>query len=118
MSLEGDLRALLSDLVSGRVHPDTTPDVPVFPCITYQQIGGIPLWFSEKSKPSHKNARIQVNVWAKNRIEANAIARDIEDRLMAASLDAEVFGAFVALYEESLKLYGTRQDFGVWYLDP
>ena len=100
------------------MYPDTAPDVPVFPYITYQQAGGNSLWFKEKVKPSHKHARLQFNVWARTRAEANQIARQIEDRFMTGAFDAEPFGELVALYEDKLKLYGTRQDFGVWYPNP
>lgn len=117
MSLESDLRDLLSSLVDGRVHPDTSPDVPVYPFITYQQVGGQALRFTESAKPSHKHARVQFNVWAKTRTEANTIARAIEDRLNLSAMIAETYGAFTALYQESLKNYGTRQDFGVWFED-
>lgn len=118
MSLEGDLRTLLADLVDGHLYPDTPPDVPVFPYITYQQVGGTPLWFKEKAKPSHKHARLQINVWSRTRVEANRLARQIEDRFMTGAVNSEPYGGAVALYEEKLKLFGTRQDFGVWYPDP
>lgn len=118
MSFEQDIRSLLADLVEDRVHPDTAPDVPIFPYITYQQVGGTALWFMDRAKPSHKHARMQFNVWARTRAEANQIAREIEDRLMTGSFEAAPYGGIVALYEEKLKLYGTRQDFGVWYPDP
>ncbi len=118
MSLESDLYVLLAPLVEGRVSPDVLPDKPTFPCITYQQIGGRSAWYSEKAMPSHKHARIQLNVWAKTRAQASEIARAAEGLLCDSDLVAEPFGALTALYEELLKLYGTRQDFGVWYPDP
>lgn len=118
MSLEADLKAAFADLVGGRMYPDTAPDVVAFPCLTYQQVGGNSLWFQEKAKPSHKHARLQFNVWSRSRAEANQIARQIEDRFMTGTFDAEPFGELVALYEDKLKLYGARQDFGVHYLDP
>ena len=94
MSLEADIRSLLADLVAGRVYPDVPPDVPAFPYITYQQVGGVPLWFSDrKAMPSHKNARLQFNVWAKSRLEANTICRALEDRLGTSSMLAEPFTA-------------------------
>lgn len=118
MSFEDDFRALLVGLVGSRVYPDVPPDVPTYPFITYQQVGGNALWFSEKEMPSHKHARIQVNVWAKRRAEANSIARAAEAAICASQFAAEPYGALAALYEQSLKIYGTRQDFGCWYPDP
>lgn len=118
MSFEGDFRALLLTLTGGRVYPDTAPDTAAYPFITYQQVGGESLWFSEKAIPDHKHARIQVNVWSKSRAEANAIARKIEKAICESPFAAAPLGAFVALYESSLKNYGSRQDFSLWYRDP
>ncbi len=117
MSFEVDLRALLLTVVP-RVYPDVTPDTVTFPLITYQQVGGEARAFLEKRLPSHKHARVQVNVWSTSRIEANALARQIEKTLIESSFTVEAYGAFVALYEPAIKKYGTRQDFGIWYPDP
>lgn len=118
MSYEATLRTLLADLVDGRVYPDVPPDKATFPLVTYQQVGGVSLWFGERAMPGHKNARVQVNVWADTRLQANQIARAIEGRMCTGMLSSEPFGAAVALYEDSIKKYGTRQDFGFWFPDP
>lgn len=117
MSIEADLKTLLGPLVSGRVYPDVTPDTPTFPLIVYQQVGGRSFAFLDKTIPGRKHARIQINVWSKNRAQANAIARLAESAIVAGANAAESFGALSALYEEPFKLYGTRQDFGIFYLD-
>lgn len=117
MMLEAQLVRLWKGLVSDRVYPDTAPDVPQFPLITYQQVGGEARWYLEKKVPDHRHARIQVNVWAKTRMEANQIALQVAKALAESSLSAEPYGQFEALYDEHLKLYGTRQDFGIWHHD-
>ncbi len=118
MSLEPTLQAVLSPLVGGRAYPDTTPNGVEFPCITYQQVGGQAGWYLENNVPSHKHARVQVNVWAKSRAQANTIARQVENAICGSTLIAEPYGALSASVEEILGLYGTRQDFGVWFPDP
>jgi len=121
VSLESDLKTLLGTLTDGRFYPDVPPDAPTFPLITYQQIAGRSLWLTERVMPGHKNARVQFNVWAATRVEANAIAAQIEALLCAARVvfpAVEPLGALTALYESAIKKYGTRQDFGIWYPDP
>lgn len=118
MSFEGDFRSVLLaiSILDGRVYPDVPPDAPTYPLVIYQQVGGAAEWFLEKALPDHENARIQVYVWSKARAEANAIARQVEAAICGSSYAAQPYGAFTALYEEDLKLYGARQDFGIWHL--
>jgi hypothetical protein len=118
MSLEAELFALLGPLAAGRCYPDVLPDSPEFPCISYQQVGGRSLWFRERQMPRHKHARIQINVHAARRLDANALARAVEGALCTSTLNVEPLGAFVNTYEDLLRLYSTRQDFGIWYPDP
>jgi len=72
--IEQTIHDLLSSLVDGRIYPDTLPDVPVYPAITYQQVGGESLWFGENAMPDHKHARMQINVWSNTRLEASNIS--------------------------------------------
>lgn len=118
MSFEGDLSKLIAPFVGNRVYQDTAPENGVtYPLATYQQVGGRALWYSDKKMPDKKHARIQVNVWAKSRIEANQIARQIENALCTSSMIAEAYGAFTGDFNDALHIYGTRQDFGIWYQD-
>lgn len=117
MSVEDTIEKLLAPLVSDRVYPDTTPDRPAFPLIIYQQVGGSAGWYVDGTMPDHKNARLQLHVWAKTRTEASDIARRVENTICASHLVARPFGAFVSTYNDVLKIYGTRQDFGISYLD-
>ncbi|MGE3346056.1 MAG: DUF3168 domain-containing protein [Ramlibacter sp.] len=118
MSLESDLLALLGSSFAGRLFPDVAPANTTRPYGTWQQVGGESVTFVEAAKASKKNARIQINVWGITRLEANAKARAIEDLMVAnAPLQATALGAFTAVYEEDTKLYGTRQDFSVWFTD-
>lgn len=118
MSLESSLKSLLNPLVGSRVYPDVAPDTATFPLITYQQVGGEAGWYLEKEIPSHKHARVQVNVWSNSRAEANTLARQLEAAICHSAFVAEPYGALTALYEPEIKKFGTRQDFGIHYPDP
>lgn len=115
MSLEATITALLEGLVDGRLYPDVGPDTSVYPFITYQQVGGRSLQYLEKTLPGHEHARLQVNVWAKTRLEANQLARAVAHALVQSPMPCETYGAFAAIYEPAIKKYGTRQDFGLWH---
>lgn len=67
--------------------------------------------------PSHKHARVQINVWAKSRAQASTIARQVENAICESTIIAEPYGALTASFEELVGLYGTRQDFGIWFPD-
>jgi hypothetical protein len=115
MSFEGDFHSLLESFAGGRVYPDVTPAAPDYPLIVYQQVGGSAKWYVEKAQRDKDHARIQVYVWSRTRLESNAIARQVEAAICASEFAAEPYGAFTALYEQNLNLYGTRQDFGIWH---
>lgn len=117
MTIEETLYALIGPALGGRFYPDVTPDTPQFPLGTYQQVGGTAGWYTDNTMPDHKQGRFQINVWAKSRLEAARIARQIEGLICASGLVAQPYGAPTALYQDALKIYGTRQDFGIWFKD-
>lgn len=117
MSIEQTLRDLIGPLVGQRISPDTLDYGGDFPATIYQQVGGRAGWYVERAKPGHKHGRFQFTTWAKTRLEANQVARAIEDAICLSALIAEPYGAPTALYNESLALYGARQDFGIWFPD-
>jgi len=115
MTVEEDIRRVLSDLVEDRVYPDTTPTNPALPLIVYQQAGGTPLNFYSGA-PDKRNGRFQVFVWAESREEASRIARQAEDRLrLAPELLADTLGGALSTYEPETDWYGSTQDFSIWF---
>lgn len=115
MSLEGTLKTLLGPLVGGRCYPDITPDGAAFPLIVYQQVGGTATEYADQTIPDKDHARVQVMVWSKSRLEASQIARAARAAIIGNNWPAQTYAAPVSLYDEELKLYGSRTDFGVWY---
>jgi hypothetical protein len=116
MSLEATLKTLLGSLVAGRVYPDKTPPNPVFPLLVYQQVGGQAIDFAEKALPDHDHARMQVVVWAKTRLQASELARQVRVAIICSALTAQTYAAPVSQYQEELDIYGSRTDYGIWYL--
>jgi len=114
VSIEASIKSTLGSLVGNRVYPDVPPDNPTFPLIVYQQVGGDVLNPLEGSDPNKDNARMQVVVWSKTRLEASSIARSARIAL-TSTLSASMLGAPVSLHEDTLKLYGSRADYSLWF---
>lgn len=114
MSLETSLYTTLSPICP-RVFPDIAPATTATPYVTWQQVGGSSMVYTEGTLPDKRNARIQINVWAKTRIEANALCMQIESTLCASPLfQAEPAGALLAAIDDDTDLRGAMQDFYVW----
>lgn len=115
MSLEASLFTLLGALVDGRCTPDKTDDNPVYPLIVYQAVGGVALDFAEQRAAPDDNARVQIVVWSLSRLEASDLARRARDALLGSHLPVKTMGAGVSISNDLLDLYGSRQDFSIWY---
>jgi hypothetical protein len=115
MSVETDIVAALTGLVSGRVFPDTAPLNGARPFITYQQVGGVAVAFLENPLPSKKNGRFQINSWATTRIESRELAKQTEAAMsLASAFQARAVADVVAIHNPDFGLYGSSQDFTVW----
>jgi hypothetical protein len=114
MSLETELTTVLSGICP-RVFPDVAPYGTQQPYITWQQIGGPALTYVEGALPDKRGALIQINVWDDRRIDANAMALQIEAALVAAtSMQAQARSAFSASFDDADLARGTMQDFEIW----
>ena len=117
MSVEAKLFTVLGPLVSNRVFPDTAPLSTTKPYIVYQRIGGRVITPLGKDVPDKQNARVQIMCWATTRLAASALALQVEDaiRTSAEFVAANPESAPVAVHEEDLNLYGSMQDFTIWW---
>lgn len=114
MSLETSLYTTLS-AVCPRVFPDVAPAETALPYVTWQQIGGSVIKLLANEPATKRNARIQINAWAKSRIEANALAMQIEDALVSSSaFIAQPDSALMAHIDDDSDLRGAMQDFSIW----
>jgi hypothetical protein len=115
MTIEQEIYSLLSPLVNKRVYPDTPPEVFDIPFIVYQQVGGNAVQYVDNTLPDKRHSRIQISVWADTRNEANTIAHKVEEMLVGAGINCEIYGGLTAVYDSVVRIYGTRQDFGFWF---
>jgi hypothetical protein len=116
VSLESDVYGVLGPLASGAAYPNVAPSNAPLPRIVYQKVGGVSVETLEVGRVGHRNTRIQVAVWATTSVAAAALARSVEDALMASeTLKAVSLGASLADYEPDTNLYGERQDFSIWF---
>lgn len=117
MSVEATLFSVLGPLVGNRVFPDTAPLNTTKPYITYQQVGGSVIVPLGKDIPDKQNARMQIMCWAGTRLASKALSLQVEDALRTDTtfMSANPEAACVAISEPDLGIYGSSQDFSIWY---
>lgn len=117
MTAESLIYNALKDIVpDAHVYPvDLPATVTAATYVTYVQVGGDAVNFLDGGKPSKKNGRFQLNVWAPSDHEAAALVRRVEDAMR--TIPAQVLGASVSTTDPALDTYGRRQDFSLWFDD-
>lgn len=101
-------------LVDGRCYPDVAPQNTPRPYLTYQAVGGqSPNYLN--NTVALQNARVQVNVWADSRSAAISTMQAAIAALSGDPIRATTIGAPVSTYEPDTKLYGSREDFSIWF---
>lgn len=98
-----------------RCYPDVGPDMVTRPYITYQAVGGQSANYLQNTVAAQQNARMQVNVWADDRAMAIALMQQVIGALTPPPINATNIGAPVSEQEPDTKLYGSRQDFSIWF---
>ena len=114
MAAESVLTATLQT-VCPRVFPDFAPVSTAKPYVTYQFIGGQSLYYLNNTPANRRHHRVQVNVWATTRLQANQLAREVEEAIrlqLSGTPDSEPLGG----YDEGNEVRGTVQDF-TFYTD-
>ncbi|MGD1323515.1 DUF3168 domain-containing protein [Pandoraea pnomenusa] len=101
-------------LASGRVYPDVAPAGAALPRIVYQSVGGVDETTFDGSD-TLQNCRMQVAVWAESRAEASTLIKQVRAVLTAEPVLGKPIGSPVSVYEDDTKLYGSRQDYSIWY---
>lgn len=121
MSFESDFTALIAPLANGEMYWDETPEGYVIAdgalLILVQQVGGRAKWYVDQTLPQYKHARLQIEVWGRDRQAVNDMARLIEKTIAENWNPAQPYGSFINTAQTQLGLKGTRQDFGLWYSD-
>lgn len=101
-------------LAGGRVYPDVAPAGAALPRIVYQGVGGVDETTFDGAD-TLQNSRMQVVVWSTTRGEAAIIIQQVRAALTAEPVLGVPIGAPVSVYEDDTKLYGSQQDFSIWY---
>ena len=122
MSIESSIFTLLKNISAiksgsiSRVYPDVTPDDPVFPLIVYQVVGGRAYDYMDRRVPGCEHYRVQISCWSKTAEERRSLALAVRKLIIESTSfkASETMGQAVDDYEDALKLYGSRQDFGIW----
>jgi len=114
MSLDAEVRPLLLTACP-RAYRGRVRVTPVYPLIIYQKVGGRAFDYSEQKVPGKANARLQVWVWAKSPLEADAISRAVRVALVEGPTKARTLIDPVDDENEALDLFGSRADYEVWY---
>jgi len=119
-SAEQIVYTALKDLVPAsagkpsRCAPDVAQDGVELPYITYQAVGGQSA-FTLNGGSGLRNARMQINVWAKSRPDAITLMDSVLAALTADSVKGVPIGDATSEYEADTKLYGARLDFSIWF---
>jgi hypothetical protein len=113
-SAESVTFAAIKALASGRVYPDVAPSGAAKPYIVYQGVGGVEETTFDGAD-TLQNCRMQVSVWATSRSEATAIIQQVRAALTAEPVRGVPIGAPVPVFEDDTKLYGSQQDYSIWY---
>lgn len=118
MNLNIELPKALADVVSRdddgypRVYPDVAPMACPMPYITFTTVGGQSV--TTFCASARVNTRVQFNVWATTRLEADRVMDAIARIVTEPPFRAVPQGEPAAEYDQVTKDRGTRQDFSFW----
>ncbi|ARL25489.1 DUF3168 domain-containing protein [Burkholderia pseudomallei] len=104
----------IKTLASGSVYPDVAPLGAARPFIVFQAVGGESTNYMSNTD-NLQNARVQVSVWADDRLTAVSLIQGVIAALTPAPIFATSRGAPVSTWEFDTKLYGSRLDFSIWW---
>lgn len=114
VSAESIVYNALRALAAGGVYPDVAPIGVTTPFIVYQAVGGQSTNYLSNTD-NLQNARVQVAVWATDRLTASGVMQGVIAALTGPSIKATTIGAPVSSYEFDTRLYGARLDFSIWF---
>ena len=115
MTVEASIFGLLAPLVGNRCFPDFAPLSTVRPYITYVQIGGEALIYTDNTLPDGKHGRFQVNVWGDTRSSVSALMLQVEAiMIQATAFQARPVSAPSSDYDHDMQVYGSMQDFNIF----
>lgn len=94
MTIESDVHAAIAT-VCPRVHAVLAPIRTQRPYVTVQNVGGTPNYYIDRTQADKRVLRLLVKTWAGSKLDAVAMARQVEAAMMAAT-------SFIARVESEL----------------
>jgi hypothetical protein len=110
--IEKTIMDAINSLVADRVFFDAVPQDTLLPYLTLQQVGGSPVGYLDGTD-SQDLVRIQIDVFAGNRTQANALMEAVRVILAADPFNAAAVGSPVSGYESSVQIFRRSCDFMV-----
>lgn len=115
-------QSALTALVGERVYPSVLPDKPTFPSVVYQVISNEQT-FTHDGPVALRRPRVQIDVWSRRRLEAEAIESAIISALVGyrgpmGDVDYTAgWGLEIStdIYEQETLLHRISMDFRGWY---
>lgn len=93
-----------------KVYHDVAPNDANAPYVVIQRVGGAGHQYLDHQTPGAYQVRLQVAVWAADRLSANRHSRSIESALLELHATTPI-GAAVAAHDPETDLFGMRQHF-------
>ena len=116
-SLEEDFVATLSGTFGGRLYASVAPASAGTnaPYATYLQVSGVPETPMDGSAPSLVNARFQLDIFGRDKLAINTLAKAAESAMNSASRFKSVCVNQMDNFEEPQILYRVMRDFSIWW---
>jgi len=115
MTVEADIFVTLKGLVANRCFPDLALLSTERPYITFVQVGGEAINYTDTSIADRKHGRFQINVWGDTRASVSALMLQVESAMVLSNaFQARPVSAPSSDYDHDMLMYGSMQDFSVW----
>lgn len=115
MSTKAQFVTLTKGVVGGRLYPQQAPENTKIPYATWTQVGGPSITFLEGVNASKDGARIQINIWAKDDIEADTLMNQMSDIIVALPIAGDPQGAAAMAHSNPPNIRGMKRDFIIWF---
>lgn len=112
--IEKKIMDALDGIAAGGVHFDAAPEGTALPYVTLSQVGGSVVNFL-KGRADQANARIQIDVFAGKRTDANKIMDLTVVAVCDSALNGEQLGAPFSAFDDTVKTFRRSCDFSFWY---
>lgn len=109
--MEADVIAKIKTAIpTAKVYHDVAPNSAAAPYVVIQRVGGVGHQYLDYQTPGAYQVRLQVAVWAADRLSAIRHSRAVESALLELPAATSI-GAAVAAHDPDADLFGMRQDF-------